>query len=100
MEVLKDKIKNVCFWDKIHSGDLVPASKRRQTYVDTNRKYTPAARSWSPKGNYEFYWGNGKKSEFPFFRAIAMINWKGGGQHTAFVIGETKQGRIAILGGN
>ena len=59
-----------------------------------------AARGWSPIGNYEYYWENGLQSDKPFYGAIAVINWTGGGQHVAFVIGETNNGRIAILGGN
>ncbi len=57
MEVLKDKIKKVCFWDKIHSGDLVAASKRRQSYVDTNRKYTPIFRFTDIKTDEEIALG-------------------------------------------
>ena len=32
-EMLKDKIKHLCFWDKIQTGDLVPVSARREEYV-------------------------------------------------------------------
>lgn len=35
--MLKDKIKKLCFWDKITSGDIVPEAKRRQDYINKNK---------------------------------------------------------------
>ncbi len=45
--LLEDKINNLCFWDKIQTGDLVPTSKRKQDYID---KHKPVRTSMLPKG--------------------------------------------------
>ncbi|QQY82477.1 hypothetical protein JJL45_00350 [Tamlana sp. s12] len=36
ISVLKDKIDNLCFWDEIESGELVPVTERRQDYIYNN----------------------------------------------------------------
>ena len=61
------------------------------------------ARAFTPKGKYkEYYWEKAKvtNDNKPAYGAIAMIRWDTGGEHVAFVIGKTKTGRIALLGGN
>ncbi|WP_062057088.1 TIGR02594 family protein [Aquimarina longa] len=45
--LLEDKIKNLCFWDQITSGDIIAMPQRREAYIDS--KYNPKKRIF-PKG--------------------------------------------------
>ena len=44
VEMLKDKIEKLCFWDKIQTGDIVPVATRRKEYIATNCKFNPKFR--------------------------------------------------------
>ncbi|WP_062054586.1 GW dipeptide domain-containing protein [Aquimarina longa] len=47
IEMFKDKIKHLCFWQDIKNGEIVPMQERKQAYIDS--KYNPARRIF-PKG--------------------------------------------------
>ncbi|AUS05680.1 M23 family metallopeptidase [Pseudotamlana carrageenivorans] len=44
IEVLKDKIESLCFWDEIKTGDLTPKEERKQQYIVAHRKHSPSFR--------------------------------------------------------
>lgn len=48
----------------------------------------------------DHYWENGKVADRYGYGAIAQVKWVLGGEHVAFIIGKTTDGRIALLGGN
>ncbi|WP_062054332.1 hypothetical protein [Aquimarina longa] len=47
IEMFKDKIKHLCFWQDIKNGEIVPMQQRREAYIDS--KYNPTHRIF-PKG--------------------------------------------------
>ena len=79
-------------------------NKSSPSYEEPKGDGDVKARAFTPKGKYkEYYWEKAKvtNDNKPAYGAIAMIRWDTtGGEHVAFVIGKTKTGRIALLGGN
>ena len=79
-------------------------NKSSPSYEEPKGDGDVKARAFTPKGKYkEYYWEKAKvtNNNKPAYGAIAMIRWDTTGtEHVAFVIGKTKTGRIALLGGN
>lgn len=79
-------------------------NKSSPSYEEPKGDGDVKARAFTPKGKYkEYYWEKAKvtNDNKPAYGAIAMIRWDTTGtEHVAFVIGKTKTGRIALLGGN
>lgn len=52
------------------------------------------------KDNSQYWLGFGEKLSKPAVGCIVVFNWKRGGGHVGYVVGETKEGRLLVLGGN
>lgn len=77
-------------------------NKGKPSYKEPSSYGSVRARAFS-KGQFpDHSWEKGKqtKDNKPAYGSTAMIVWDTGGQHVAFVIGKTKNGNIAVLGGN
>ncbi|OED34894.1 hypothetical protein AB832_06740 [Flavobacteriaceae bacterium (ex Bugula neritina AB1)] len=97
VEMLKDKIEKLCFWDKIQTGDIVPVAERRKEYINKHKSHR---KSMLPEGESKEETELGKKFDeleakrtlryFPttdnvyHFHPIALI------EHLKMIIQDTK----------